>query len=82
MGRTPGAKNKTNNKNILIVENKERKYTDSEDIFLTDALEKYKFWKARAMELKNDGKDSSREEEYAEAYRILLNRFSVVDKVK
>jgi hypothetical protein len=80
MGRTAGALNK--NKNIPPMENKNIIISqgDSEDIFLSDVLDKHKFWKTRATALKTDGKDASREQEYATAYRLLLNKFSTIDK--
>lgn len=80
MGRTAGALNKNINKNIPPMENKNINDGDSEDIFLSDVLEKHKFWKTRATALKTANKDASREQEYATAYRLLLNKFSTIDK--
>lgn len=78
MGRTPGAKNK--NKNIPMPDKSEIEYSDSQDIFLTDVLEKFKFWKAKAKELRKENRNAELEEEYAEAYQMLLTNFSNPDK--
>lgn len=53
--------------------------TDSEDIFLADALERYTYWKAAAKKAIDDGGKGEREKEYAEFYRIGLNKFSNVE---
>lgn len=68
MARTPGAKNK----NTIVK-------TDSEDIFLADCLERYTFWKAKASEAKEQGRTGEREIEYAQAFKVLFNRFSSVE---
>lgn len=68
MAREAGTKNKAT---ILKM--------DSEDIFLADALERYTFWKAQAVKAKDEGGTGEREREYAEFYRIGLNKFSTVE---
>lgn len=53
---------------------------DSEDIFLSDILRGYKYWKKRIAELEKDQRDVTKEKEYAEAYRLLLNQFTHIEK--
>jgi hypothetical protein len=67
MARPEGAPNKN-------------KPNDHEDIFLSDALRGYTFWKGEAAKLKQAGQDATQVEEYAEAYRLLLNRFTIIEK--
>lgn len=67
MGRTAGATNKN-------------KPESNEAIFLTDVLTKYNFWSAEAERMKDAGKDAKMELQYAEAYRLLLNKFTEINK--
>ena len=68
MPRTAGAKNKS-----TITK------TDNEDIFLNEVLQGHGRWKAAAAEKKSGGEDPTKELEYAEAYRVLLNKFSQLE---
>ncbi|MGN6416135.1 MAG: hypothetical protein ACTHMC_01495 [Pseudobacter sp.] len=65
MPRPEGTKNKTT---ILK--------SDNEDKFLAEVLERYTYWKAEAIRAKGEGQTGEREGEFAEAYRVLLNKFS------
>lgn len=83
MGRTPGALNK---KNISVEINKttpaarQENKLDNEDIFLAECLRAYTHWKGEATRLKAEGKESELEVDYAEAYRVLINKFTVIEK--
>ncbi len=49
---------------------------NNEDIFLQELLDGKAKWKAEAEKLAKAGVSNVREAEYAEAYRVLLNRFT------
>lgn len=68
MPRTAGAKNKSS-----IVK------TDNEDEFLSDVLHGHAKWKSRAAIVKEAGGNPDKELQYAEAYRVLLNKFSQLE---
>lgn len=51
---------------------------DSEDEFLTEMLQGQIKWKARALTVKATGSNPEKELQYAEAYRLLLNKFSEI----
>lgn len=70
MARTEGAKNRT-----TIVK------SDNEDKFLAEVLERCTFWKAEAIRVKGEGQTGEKELEFAQAYRVLLNRFSTIEAV-
>ena len=53
-----------------------KKTANSEDEFFKDALAGYIKWKAIADKVKQAGKSPEKEVQYAEAYRLLLNKFS------
>lgn len=55
---------------------------DNEDLFLSELLAGHRRWKGKAAEAKLQGKDDTREKEYAEAYRVLLNEFSAGQKTR
>jgi hypothetical protein len=55
---------------------------DSEDLFFKEVSQKYAFWKGKASELEKNKKDATKERNYAEAYRLLLNQFSSADAHK
>jgi hypothetical protein len=63
MARTAGAENKSTP-------------TDSESKFLKEVLEGFTSWKKEARRLKDNGEKCDQELEYAEAYRLMLNKFS------
>ena len=65
MPRTAGSKNK----NSVIK-------TDSETEFLNDAIVMFSKWKARAQEKKEREQDNGLELEFAEAYKVIINRFT------
>jgi len=67
MARTEGTKNKA-----TIIK------SDNEDKFLAEVLESYTRWKAEAIRVKGEGQTGDREAEFAEAYRVLLNKFSTI----
>lgn len=67
MARPEGATNKN-------------KPNDHEDIFLADALRSFTFWKGEARKLEEAGKDATQVLEYAEAHRLLLNRFTYLEQ--
>lgn len=48
----------------------------NEDLFLQELLNGKARWTAEADKLSEQGKVSLKEQEYAEAYRVLLNRFT------
>lgn len=54
---------------------------DNEDIFLKNALENFTFWKQKIAELEQAGKDASKEKEYAQAFRIQLNAFTIEKEI-
>jgi len=62
----------------------DKKYSDAdlEDIFLTNALDQYKFFKHQADRLRTAGLDPAMCEQYAEAHRLLLNRFTWVEETQ
>lgn len=49
---------------------------NNEDLFLQELLDGKARWTKAADELAKKGKTSIKELEYAEAYRVLLNRFT------
>lgn len=53
---------------------------DSEDVFLNDVLERYTYWKRIASEKEKEKIDATKEKEYAEAFRLLLNQFSKIEE--
>lgn len=68
MPRPAGAKNKT-----AIIK------TDTNVEFLYDVLQGHAKWIAVATEKKTAGVDNTKELEYAEAYKVLLNKFSQLE---
>ena len=54
--------------------------TDPESEFFIEIAGKHAEWKGRAVVKRLHGHDAIREEEYAEAYRILLNKFSQIEE--
>lgn len=70
MGRTTGSKNV--NSPALI----KNLGGDSEDMALAEFHSGLVRWKARAAEKKQEGKTGVYETDVAEAYRVLLNKFS------
>ena len=58
-----------------------KKYSDNEleDIFLTNALDNYRFFKAQSERLRTAGKDPAMCDQYAEAHCLLLNRFTYIE---
>ena len=68
MAREAGTKNKA-----TIIK------SDAEDRFLADALERYTYWKAEVKKAQEEGGTGEREKEYAEFYRIGINKFSMVE---
>lgn len=53
---------------------------DNEDLFLSELLRSYAFWKGEAAKRKEAG--GGREEDYAEAYKILLNKFTQIEGIE
>lgn len=76
MARTPGSKT-TNTPSVL-----KNIGGDNEDQFLSEVLSGHIRWKAKAAEKQAMGHDSSNEDEYSEAYRVLLHRFSQIEKIE
>ncbi len=74
MPRKPGVGNKP--KEIADVIGAD---VDNEDKFLAELLAGKARWNKVARELKAKGLGNTREQEYSEAYQILLNRFSAVE---
>ncbi len=68
MARVAGIKNKA-----TIIK------SDSEDRFLADCLERYTYWKAMAAKIKEEGGSGAREIEYAEYFKIGVNKFSNIE---
>jgi hypothetical protein len=52
---------------------------DSELVFLSELLNGYKYWKALAEIRTRANMKADREHSYADAYRVLLNRFTVME---
>lgn len=73
--RQPGTKNKE--KEIVDVIGKD---IDNEDRFLAELIAGKARWGKIASELQKEGKPNEREKEYAEAYKVLINNFSAVEK--
>ena len=56
-------------------------FTESnEDIFLAELLRGKTEWTKIALQLEASGKASAKEKEYAEAYRVLLHKFTEIEK--
>lgn len=53
---------------------------DNEDLFLNDCLGNYSYWKGEAARLSAEGKKFDLEADYAEAYKVMINRFTAIDK--
>jgi hypothetical protein len=52
----------------------------NEDIFLAELLKGKTEWTKIAMQLESAGKACAKEKEYAEAYRVLLHKFTEIEK--
>ena len=69
MSRPEGIKNKK----VLDEE------ADSESTFLRYVLDGHDFWKKKSESMRQAGKDPAKENEYALAFKLLINQFTVVE---
>ena len=74
MSRPGGSKNKP--KNILEINNE----MSDEDLFLAELIRAKASWGIRAKEAEKQGQNNDRLKEYAEAYKLLINQFTIIDK--
>ena len=52
---------------------------DNESTFLAEVLKHYTQWTRAVIQMRIAGEDSTREQQYATAYRLLLSKFSAVE---
>ncbi len=55
------------------------KKKDSNHVFLSELLNNHTYWKQKAEKVRRIGGTGEKEEEYAQAYLLLLHQFTKVD---
>lgn len=72
MPRTAGSKNRQKDLIDLAIP----EGASNEDVFLSELMRGKAKWTKVAADLKNSGKPNDNEKSYAEAYRVMINRFT------
>jgi len=73
MARTEGSKNKP--KELLELNSE----IDNENMFLAEMIRAKTYWTQKAKELKDKNLDNTRELEYADFYKLGINKFTEME---